>query len=98
MPGASGGANDGSAIRRPKPPTSVLDRLDIDWRWISYALDRGALISIDPDAHSINGFKDIRYGTLAAQKAGLTPTQNLSSFNLQQFKNYLKETKAARGI
>jgi len=73
-------------------------RLDIDWRWISYALDRGALISIDPDAHSINGFKDIRYGTLAAQKAGLTPTQNLSSFNLQQFKNYLKETKAARGI
>ncbi|WP_431210996.1 PHP domain-containing protein [Puia sp. P3] len=43
-------------------------RLDIDWRWISYALDRGALISIDPDAHSIDGYKDIRYGTLAAQK------------------------------
>jgi len=73
-------------------------RLDIDWRWISYALDRGALISIDPDAHSIDGYKDIRYGTLAAQKAGLTPTQNLSSYSLEQFKNYLKERKAARGI
>jgi len=73
-------------------------RLDIDWRWISYALDQGALISIDPDAHSIQGYKDIRYGTLAAQKAGLTPTQNLSSFNLQQFKNYLTERKKTRGI
>jgi len=73
-------------------------RLDIDWRWISYALDQGALISIDPDAHSINGYKDIRYGTLAAQKAGLTPSQNLSSFNLQQFKNYLAERRLARGI
>jgi len=73
-------------------------RLDIDWRWISYALDQGALISIDPDAHSINGYKDIRYGTLAAQKAGLTPSQNLSSFSLQQFKNYLAERRLARGI
>ncbi|HTI90064.1 MAG TPA: helix-hairpin-helix domain-containing protein, partial [Puia sp.] len=27
-------------------------RLDMDWRWITYALDHGALISIDPDAHS----------------------------------------------
>jgi len=73
-------------------------RLDIDWRWISYALDQGALISIDPDAHSINGYKDIRFGTLAAQKAGLTPAQNLSSFNLQQFKNYLAERKKTRGL
>jgi DNA polymerase (family 10) len=31
-------------------------RLDMDWRWISYALDQGALISIDPDAHSTNGY------------------------------------------
>jgi DNA polymerase (family 10) len=30
-------------------------RLDIDWRWIDYALEKNVLISIDPDAHSING-------------------------------------------
>ncbi len=73
-------------------------RLDIDWRWISYALDHGALISIDPDAHSTQGYKDIRYGVLAARKAGLTPDRNLSSFNLEQFKVYLAEAKKSKGI
>lgn len=73
-------------------------RLDLDWRWISYALDQGALISIDPDAHSINGYNDIRYGTLAAQKAALTPAQNLSSFPLEKFKIYLETTKKKKGV
>jgi DNA polymerase (family 10) len=73
-------------------------RLDMDWRWIGYALERGALISIDPDAHFISGYKDIRYGVLAAQKAGLTKNHNLSSFNLEEFKAYLADRKNARGI
>jgi DNA polymerase (family 10) len=73
-------------------------RLDMDWRWIGYALDQGALISIDPDAHSIGGYKDVRYGTLAAQKAGLTPARNLSSFTLEEFKTYLAERKKSKGI
>jgi DNA polymerase (family 10) len=65
-------------------------RLDMDWRWIGKALEKGVLISIDPDAHSIEGFKDIRYGVLSAQKAGLTKFQNLSSFNLDEFERFLK--------
>ena len=73
-------------------------RLDMDWRWISYALEQCALISIDPDAHSIAGYNDIKYGTLAAQKAGLTPAKNLSSFTLDQFKTYLAERKKGKGI
>jgi DNA polymerase (family X) len=73
-------------------------RLDMDWRWIGYALDQGALISIDPDAHSINGYKDIRYGTLAAQKAGVTAKQNLSSFSLGNFKKFLAGRRQAKGI
>ena len=73
-------------------------RLDMDWRWIGYALDKGALISIDPDAHSTAGYKDIRYGVLAAQKAGLTPEHNLSSFKLEKFKEFLAERKKSKGI
>jgi DNA polymerase (family 10) len=73
-------------------------RLDMDWRWIGYALEQGALISIDPDAHFISGFNDIRYGVLAAQKAGLTPDRNLSSFSLEKFKSYLADRKKNRGI
>jgi DNA polymerase (family 10) len=71
-------------------------RLDMDWRYIDYALEKGVLISIDPDAHSINGFNDIYYGVLVAQKAGLTKQQNLSSFNLQQFETFLAGQKAKR--
>jgi len=68
-------------------------RLDIDWRHIGQALDRGIRISIDPDAHSIAGLDDIRYGVLVAQKAGVTPAQNLSSFSLQQMEQYISKNK-----
>lgn len=72
-------------------------RLDMDWRWIGYALDRGALISIDPDAHTIEGYNDIRYGVLAAQKAGVTAADNLSSLGLEQFRQFLAERRKAKG-
>src|SRR6476620_1316307 len=71
-------------------------RLDIDWRWIDYCLEKNVFISIDPDAHSINGFNDIHYGVLAAQKAGVTREQNLSSFSLQKFEEFLKIQQAKR--
>jgi DNA polymerase (family X) len=73
-------------------------RLDVDWRWIDYALDQGVLISIDPDAHSIEGYDLVKYGVLTAQKGGLTPEKNLSSFSLSQFRDYLAARKTARGI
>ena len=68
-------------------------RLDIDWRHIDYALQKNVLISIDPDAHTIEGFDDIRYGVLAAQKAMVTKENNLSSFGLTEFENYLSAVK-----
>ena len=73
-------------------------RLDMSWQWIDVALDKGVLISIDPDAHSVGAYDDIRYGTLAAQKGGLTKEKNLSSFSLKEFENYLTERKNFRGI
>jgi DNA polymerase (family 10) len=73
-------------------------RLDMDWRWIGVALEQGALISIDPDAHTVEGYNDIRYGVLAAQKAGLKAERNLSSFGLEAFREYLTERKRAKSI
>ncbi len=73
-------------------------RLDMDWRWIALAQERGALISIDPDAHTIEGYNDIRYGVLAAQKAGVKPERNLSSFGLEAFRQYLAERKKAKAL
>lgn len=66
-------------------------RLDIDWREMDYALEKGALISINPDAHSIEGMDDIRYGVLVSQKAMLTPRENLSSFTLDAFEQFIRK-------
>jgi len=71
-------------------------RLDIDWRWIREATDKGVLISINPDAHSITGFDDCKYGILVAQKAGLTKYQNLSSYTLSEFEEFLMEQHQKR--
>jgi DNA polymerase (family 10) len=73
-------------------------RLDIDWRHIDYALEKNVMISIDPDAHSIEGFKDCRFGVLAAQKAMVTKEQNLSSMGLPEFDNFVAARKALKGI
>lgn len=72
------------------------NRLDIDWRQVAYALEKNVLISIDPDAHSIEGFNDIKYGTYVAQKAMLTKERNLSSFGLTEFETYLAMKKRER--
>lgn len=64
-------------------------RLDIDWRFIRQALDKGVLISVDPDAHSIEGYKDVKYGVLAAQKGGLVKEHNLSSFSRKELEEYV---------
>ncbi len=71
-------------------------RLDMDWRWIEQAIHKGALISINPDAHAIDGYLDCRYGVLSAQKAGLTKEKNLSSFSLAAFERFLVEQHEKR--
>jgi DNA polymerase (family 10) len=71
-------------------------RLDIDWKHIAYAIEKNVMISINPDAHAPDGFDDVKYGVLAAQKAGLTKEQNLSSFSLKEFEDYLTKTGKLR--
>lgn len=73
-------------------------RLDIDWRHMDYALEKNVLISIDPDAHAPEGFDDIKYGVLIAQKAMLTKDRNFSSFGLSEMETYLQNRKQAKNI
>lgn len=71
-------------------------RLDIDWKWIDLALEKNVLISINPDAHAIDGYDDCRYGVLVAQKAGLTKEKNLSSFSLPELESFITVQQAKR--
>ncbi|MBP6144747.1 MAG: DNA polymerase/3'-5' exonuclease PolX [Sediminibacterium sp.] len=71
-------------------------RLDMDWRYIHQAMEQDVLISINPDAHAIDGFDDCKYGVLVAQKAGLTAAQNLSSFSLSEMMEFISYQQAKR--
>ena len=64
-------------------------RLDLDWKWIHLAQEKGAMLSINPDAHNTEGYKDIRYGVLASQKGGLLKSNNLSSYSLTELEEFL---------
>lgn len=65
-------------------------RLDIDWTWIPYALEKGVLISINPDAHSKEGIHDIHFGVLSARKGGLTAAECLNAKSREEFVKWLK--------
>ena len=47
-------------------------RLDIDWRWIPYCMEKGVMISINPDAHHVDGITDMYYGVAVARKGMLS--------------------------
>lgn len=68
-------------------------RLDMDWRWIPYAMECGVKISINPDAHNRNGILDIYFGTLAARKGGLTKEYLFNNLSMKGMEIYLTERK-----
>jgi len=63
-------------------------RLDLDWRWHRYALEKGVLLAVNPDAHRKEGFHDMRYGVMVARKGGLSASKCLNAFNLQEISSY----------
>jgi DNA polymerase (family 10) len=48
-------------------------RLDVDWRHLRKAVDRGVVFCINPDAHSISEYNALVTGTWVARKGGLAP-------------------------
>ncbi|MDZ4860249.1 MAG: DNA polymerase/3'-5' exonuclease PolX [Candidatus Hydrogenedentes bacterium] len=60
-------------------------RLDIDWRHIKRARDKGALFSIGPDAHSVEALDDVQYGLGIARKGWLAPEHVVNCLEVEQF-------------
>lgn len=68
-------------------------RLDIDWTWIPYLLERGGMISINPDAHNMKAIHHMKYGVAVARKGGLTRENCLNSKNIDQFEEWVSGLK-----
>jgi len=70
-------------------------RLDMDWSHIPYALSKGVMISINPDAHSIGEINNIRWGISAARKGGLTKEMTWNAMPLKKIEQWLRNKNNA---
>jgi len=68
-------------------------RLDLDWRYHRYALEKGVLLSVNPDAHRMEGFRDMHYGVYIGRKGGLEAEQCLNAFTLAEITDYFNNQK-----
>lgn len=66
-------------------------RLDLDWQWIPYAMHKNVFISINPDAHSVNGIHDIKYGVDMARKGKLQKEFCLNACDALTFLDRIKK-------
>jgi Histidinol phosphatase and related hydrolases of the PHP family len=64
-------------------------RLDLDWRRVYYARDKGCIFSINPDAHSTSQLLNVKYGIMAARKGGMKCSEVINCFTLEEFNNFL---------
>jgi len=69
------------------------NRLDVDWRQIRNALDRGVTFSINPDAHSIAEYNAVITGTWVARKGGLSPRHIFNTRSVEEVEEYFAKRR-----
>lgn len=69
-------------------------RLDLDWRWIRYAIEKGVQISVNPDAHHTNGYHDMYYGVCAGRKGILTAKMTFNTRSVEEVSKWFESRKA----
>ncbi len=65
-------------------------RLDLDWRWCRYAKEKKVKISINPDAHRLEGLNHTVYGVEIARKGWLTSKDCFNTLAINEIKASLK--------
>jgi len=59
-------------------------RLDLDWRYLRTARERGVRLCIGPDAHSVEGLDDVDYGLGIARKGWLQKDDLLNCMDAEE--------------
>jgi len=59
-------------------------RLDLDWRHIRKAKERGIKFCIGPDAHSVEGLADVDFGLGIARKGWLEKKDLLNCMDAEE--------------
>ncbi len=68
-------------------------RLDLDWRYLHRARDKGIKIPINPDAHVIDGLDDMRYGVNIARKGWLRASDVLNTMSTEALLDFFRERR-----
>lgn len=69
-------------------------RLDLDWRWVHYAIEQGVMLAINPDAHEKSGYHHMQYGLLAGRKGGLTAEMTFNALPLSKIEEHFASRKS----
>lgn len=65
------------------------NRLDLDWRNLFYAREKGCKFAINPDAHSLEGIHDIKYGIMIARKGGVQNSEVINCYSEGDFQKFI---------
>ena len=68
-------------------------RLDLDWRYLHRARDKGIKIPIDPDAHVIGGLDDMRFGIGIARKGWLRASDVLNTMTTEAVLDFFRSRR-----
>jgi DNA polymerase (family X) len=86
-------AANGTCIEIDADPS----RLDLDWHLVRKARDRGIKIPIDPDAHSLAGLDNMRYGIGVARKGWLRASDVLNTLDTQDILRFFQQRRKSVG-
>lgn len=68
-------------------------RLDLDWRVCPYAKKKGVRVSVNPDAHSVEGLRDVTYGVGIARKGWLEKGDVVNTMPLGEMEKFLRRRR-----
>ena len=69
-------------------------RLDLDWRWVHYAIEREVMLSINPDAHEKQGYHHMNFGILTGRKGGLSAKMTFNALPLDKIEEHFASRKS----
>jgi DNA polymerase (family 10) len=60
-------------------------RLDLNSDWTQKAIELGVPLAISPDAHSVEGLEDVRWGVMVARRAGATAADVINCGDIEEW-------------
>ncbi|MDH3214835.1 MAG: DNA polymerase/3'-5' exonuclease PolX [Candidatus Krumholzibacteria bacterium] len=68
-------------------------RLDLDWRHLKSAREKGVRIAIGPDSHTVKGMEDFRFGVGVARKGWLTADDVINTYSADRIRQLFRSSR-----